>query len=92
METEIMRALKRAGIRDFSFHDLRHTAATRVLRATGNLNIVKRMLRHENIRTTVKYAHSQHDDVLEGMEAAAAHQVPTNGPHSGLPSKAKAET
>jgi integrase len=60
--TEIATARSRAGIRDFSFHDLRHTAATRVLRATGNLNTVKRMLRHENIKTTVKYAHSQHDE------------------------------
>ncbi|MDF3016566.1 MAG: site-specific integrase [Thermomicrobiales bacterium] len=92
METEFMRALKRAGIRDFSFHDLRHTAATRVLRATGNLNIVKRMLRHENIRTTVKYAHSQHDDVLAGMEAAAeAQRVPTISTHRDRSSEAKAK-
>ena len=86
----------RAGIADFSFHDLRHTAATRVLRATGNLNVVKRMLRHTNIRMTVKYAHSQHDDVLAGMEAAAAsaeprHGVPTQGPHSDTLRKAKAD-
>jgi integrase len=90
--TEIATARSRAGIRDFSFHDLRHTAATRVLRATGNLNIVKRMLRHENIKTTVKYAHSQHDDVLAGMEAAAeAQRVPTKGPHSASVQELKTE-
>jgi integrase len=92
LETEMERTLKRARVRDFSFHDLRHTAATRVLRATGNLNIVRRMLRHDNIKTTVKYAHSQHDDVLAGMQAAAeAQQVPTTGPHSGTFSKAKGD-
>ena len=92
LTTEIERTVVRAGIRDFSFHDLRHTAATRVLRATGNLHIVKRMLRHENIKTTAKYAHSQNDDVLAGMQAAAeAQQVPTIGPHSGISSKAKAD-
>jgi integrase len=93
LETEIGRTLKR--IRDFRFHDLRHTAATRVLRATGNLNVVRRMLRHENIRTTVKYAHSQHDDVLDAMQAAAdaamAQRVPTPSPHSDLPERAKAD-
>jgi integrase len=92
LTTEMQRALAKAGIRDFSFHDLRHTAATRVLRATGNLHIVKRMLRHENIKTTVKYAHSQHDDVLAGMEAAAAQQVPTNVPHTGILGQAKTDT
>ena len=94
---QMYRTIQRAGIADFSFHDLRHTAATRVLRATGNLNVVKRMLRHTNIRMTVKYAHSQHDDVLAGMEAAAAasaesrHGVPTQGPHSDTFRKAKAD-
>jgi integrase len=90
------RTIKRAGIADFSFHDLRHTAATRALRATGNLNVVKRMLRHTNIRMTAKYAHSQHDDVLAGMVAAATsaecrHGVPTQRPHSETFSKAKAD-
>jgi len=50
------------------------------------------MLRHENIKTTVKYAHSQHDDVLAGMEAAAAQQVPTNVPHTGILGQAKTDT
>jgi integrase len=83
-------SVKRAGIRDFRFHDLRHSAATRLLRTSGNLNIVKRMLRHENIQTTVKYAHSQHDDVLAAMEATAtAHRVPTKGPHTDTLKKTK---
>ncbi|MDF3063575.1 MAG: xerC, partial [Microvirga sp.] len=90
--TEFTKARKRAGLRDFRFHDLRHTAATRLLRTSGNLNIVRRMLRHENMQTTVKYAHSQHADVLAAMEAtAAAHGVPTNGPHSDHYSKAKSD-
>ena len=91
LTSEMQRALAKAGIRDFSFHDLRHTAATRVLRATGNMRVVQRMLRHENIKTTAKYAHAQADDVLAGMEAAAqtAQRVPTKSPHSDAPDKAK---
>ena len=80
-----------AGLRDYRFHDNRHTAATRVLRASGNLNVVKRLLRHEDIATTVKYAHSQHEDVLAAMEnAAAQHEVPTRAPTQGGVSRAKA--
>ena len=68
LKTHWQRARASAGLRDYRFHDNRHTAATRVLRASGNLNVVKRLLRHEDIATTVKYAHSQHEDVLAAME------------------------
>jgi hypothetical protein len=65
-----------------------------VLRATGNLNIVKRLLRHENIKTTVKYAHSQHDDVLAAMQAAAdagkPHEAPSTGPSNSELDRSKA--
>lgn len=59
-------ALK-AKVQDFRFHDLRHTAATRLLRETGNLKLVQRLLRHEHITTTVKYAHADLDDLRSGM-------------------------
>ena len=58
LKTHWRRAKASAGVADYRFHDNRHTAATRVLRASGNLHIVKRMLRHEDIATTVKYAHA----------------------------------
>jgi integrase len=89
--------IKVAGLMNFSFHDIRHTAASRLLRTTGNLNLVKRLLRHESIQTTLKYAHSLHGDVLDGMQAMAdaygaaeAHEVPTKGPHSKVSKRPKA--
>lgn len=57
------RALDAAGIEDFRFHDTRHTAATRVLRASGNLKIVQNLLGHSDITTTARYAHVTKDDV-----------------------------
>lgn len=39
------------------FNTLRHTAATWILRETGNLKIVQQVLGHKNIKTTLKYAH-----------------------------------
>lgn len=59
---------KSAGLTDFRLHDTRHTAATRLLRETGNLRIVQQLLRHEDIATTAKYAHANIDDVRAGME------------------------
>lgn len=61
-------ALAAAGIQDFRFHDLRHTAATRTLAASGNLKAVSRMLGHTEVTTTAKYAHVLDDDVREAME------------------------
>jgi integrase len=65
-------ARKHAGLTDLRWHDLRHTAATRVLRAS-NLRVAQRLLGHRDITTTAKYAHAQMDDVRAGLEAAAAH-------------------
>lgn len=62
------RALASAGIDDFSFHDLRHTCATRLLRKRGNIRLVKDLLGHEDISTTLKYAHVTKEDLRAAME------------------------
>jgi integrase len=79
---EWKRALAEAGIQDFRFHDLRHTAATRTLRAVGNLETVRRMLGHTNIATTARYARSDIADVRAAMEQAEgpANRSPTRSP------------
>lgn len=52
-------------------HDLRHTVATRMLRATGNLAAVKDALQHRHISTTLRYAHVLDDDTRAALDAAA---------------------
>lgn len=69
-----------AGLVDYRWHDHRHTAATRVLRATGNLRLVQELLRHEAVTTTTKYAHVTHGDVLAAMEKAAGAALATGSP------------
>ena len=68
------KALKDAGIEDYRFHDNRHTAATRNLRASGNLKAVSKMLAHSDIATTAKYAHALEDDVRAMMLATETGQ------------------
>lgn len=70
-KTEWRRARDRAGVKDFRFHDTRHTAATRLVRATGNLKMAQQLLGHTDIATTSRYAHVTKDDLRAGMEAAA---------------------
>jgi integrase len=61
------RTRKVTGLHDLRLHDLRHTAATRTLRATGNLGVVQKMLRHKRINTTMRYAHVTEDDLRSAM-------------------------
>ncbi|MDQ2084597.1 tyrosine-type recombinase/integrase [Xanthobacteraceae bacterium Astr-EGSB] len=54
------------------FHDWRHTAGRRTLRATGNLKIVQTMLGHADIKTTSEfYADVLVDDVRRAMDLTA---------------------
>ncbi len=70
------RALKAAGIDDFRFHDLRHTAARRLLRATGNLKVTQQYLGHADIGMTARYAHATTADVRDAMERVQSRNIP----------------
>lgn len=69
-------AKKEAGLEGFRFHDLRHTAGTRTLRATKNIALVKRALEHRSIKSTLRYAHVLNDDVRAGLDAANSRNSP----------------
>jgi integrase len=59
---------KKAGVAGFRFHDFRHNLATKVLRETGNLKLVQRLLNHSDIATTTRYAHVLDGEVAEALE------------------------
>jgi integrase len=69
-KTQWRRVKRDSGVEDFRFHDTRHTAATRLVRATGNLKLAQRLLGHTEIATTSRYAHVTDADLRAGMEAA----------------------
>jgi integrase len=71
------KALGAAGVEDFRFHDLRHTAATRTLNTPrGNLQLVQKMLGHKDISTTLRYTKTDLDGVLAAMnEAEIRHRI-----------------
>jgi len=62
-------------------HDLRHTGATRTLRASKNLRAVKEMLGHADIKTTMRYAHVLVDDVAEAMTARVIDEAARRAAH-----------
>lgn len=71
-KTEWRRTKGRAGVENYRFHDNRHTAATRLVRATGNLKAAQKMLGHTELATTSRYSHVTMDDLRNAMEAANA--------------------
>lgn len=72
LQSAMRRGVDRAGVADFHMHDTRHTQATRTLRASGNLRVVKELLGHADIKTTMRYAHVLTDDIRRAMEASEA--------------------
>ena len=66
------RAVKRAGLEDFRWHDLRHTHATWLRKGAAKLDVVQRSLNHASVTTTQRYAHVDDDELR-----AALRKLPT---------------
>ncbi len=64
------RACKLSTIKGLRFHDLRHTAATRMIEKGVSIVVVNKILGHADLKTTMRYAHPD-DSLKDAVEKLA---------------------
>ena len=67
MQVVVNSAMKKAGFesRKFTAHTLRHSFATHMLNQGNNIHVIKTLLGHSKLETTMIYLHLQHHTQLE---------------------------
>jgi integrase len=71
-------ALRRAGITDFKFNDLRHTFASHYLMRGGSLRGLQNRLGHKDLKMTMRYSHLSKEFAREEMKVMNGLTRPQN--------------
>jgi integrase len=61
----------RQAFKDFTFHDLRHTFANRLVMAGVDLPTVQELMGHKDIKMTLRYTHLSSDHKRRAVTALA---------------------
>ncbi len=72
-------AMKKAGIRDLRFHDLRHTAATRMADGGADAFTLMKILGHSDIRMTARYTHATDSAIRRAVTNLDENRVFSDG-------------
>lgn len=67
IQRQFYTAPKRAVIKKFRFHDLRHTFATRLAQSGIDIFMIAKLLGHKDIRMTQRYAHHCPESLRHGV-------------------------
>lgn len=65
-------AVQRAGLKDFKFHDLRHTAASYLAQHGAGLHQISEILGHSSYHVTKRYVHLIEKDTMTVLERTAS--------------------
>jgi len=84
VRTAFQNALRRAGIEDFRFHDLRHTFGSHLAMAGVDLITIKELMGHKAIEMTLRYAHLSPDHksrAVNSLRFLDSHNMVTQTPN-----------
>ncbi len=68
IENQFYKALKLSGINKCTFHDLRHTFASRLVMAGVDIVTVQELMGHKDIRMTKRYSHPTPEHKKQAVE------------------------
>jgi integrase len=68
-------AVKKAGIEDFHWHDLRHTFGSRLTMAAVGLRQVQELMGHKTVSMTCRYSHLEPAHRLAAVERLVSYNV-----------------
>ena len=80
---EFYKVLKKAGIENLRFHDLRHTFATRLVQAGVDLYTVAKLMGHRDLESTQRYAHHNPETLRRFVMILDRHTTPQIGQTTG---------
>lgn len=80
LKSSFSSAVKRAGIENFTFHDLRHTFASHFVMHGGSLRALQQILGHRKIETTMRYAHLSPDHKIKAVNLLNGLTAPSENP------------
>jgi site-specific recombinase XerD len=66
--TVLIQAAKRANVTDVTLHTFRHTFASWLVMEGIDINTVRELLGHSDIKTTMKYTHLAPEHVKRAVE------------------------
>lgn len=85
-----VKAVTKAGVKNFRCHDLRHSFATRLVQNGIDIYKVAKLLGHKDISTTQRYAHHYPESLRDGVEVL--NNLSGNQKHSSDYSSIKTST
>ena len=68
--------LKKCGIIDFKFHDMRHTFASHLVMSGIDIKTVQELMGHKSIEMTLRYSHLSPDHKKKAVDILARNLVP----------------